>query len=100
MRPNELEPYLGFALDYPVAGDEVRRRLGLVEVTAPGVDATTTIGDLLAPADDASFDSATALYEHLVCNLDERHVGRKFYDDRGGQAASTDGPRDEHNVSF
>ncbi|WP_440991905.1 hypothetical protein [Haloarchaeobius baliensis] len=100
MRPNELEPYLGFALDYPVDADDVRRRLGLVEVSAPGVDATTTIDDLLRPADGATFDSATALYEQLVCNLDERHVGRKFYDDRGGQAASTGGPRDERNTSF
>ncbi|MFD1647779.1 hypothetical protein [Haloarchaeobius litoreus] len=100
MRPNELEPYLGFALDYPVADDEVRRRIGLVEVSAPGVDATTTIDDLLAPADGASFDSATALYEHLVCNLDERHVGRKFYDDRGGESPSSGGPRDERNTSF
>lgn len=100
MRPNELEPYLGFALDYPVDDDEVRDRLGLVEVSAPGVDAATTIDELLAPADDTSFDSPAALYEQLVCNLGEGHVGRKFYDDRGGEAAATGGPRDERNTSF
>lgn len=100
MRPNQLEPYLGFALEYPVDADEVRRRLGLVEVSAPGVDAVTTIDDLLAPADDASFDSATALYEQLMCSLDEGHVGRKYYDDRGGEAPASDGPRDETNASF
>lgn len=100
MRPNELEPYLGFALEYPVDAEEVSRRLGLVEVSAPGVDATTTIADLLATSDGDSFDSATALYEHLCCHLDETHVGRKYYDDRGSVSDRSVGPRDETNDSF
>lgn len=100
MRPNELEPYLGFALEYPVDASEVRERLGLVAVSAPGVDATTTIDDLLARDDGASFESAVALYEHLLCNLGEGHVGRKYYDDRGGASPPGEGPHDERNASF
>ncbi|WP_435346415.1 hypothetical protein [Haloarchaeobius sp. HRN-SO-5] len=100
MRPKELEPYFRFALDYPVDSTEVRDRLGLVEVTAPGGTDGTTLDELLAHAEGERYDSHTALYEAVMGLLDETHVGRKYYDDRGGAPPHGPGPTDDRNRSF
>ena len=48
-----------------------------------------------------SFDSADALYKTIYGNVSDEFIGRKYYDDRGGNPAEVPGaPSDEEHVSF
>lgn len=98
---SELPAHLEREFTYPVDAETVVDRLGSVSVEAPNATDAVRLDAVLDPLGAASFDSAAGLYATIYGTLDERFVGRKYYDDRGGNPSGpAGGPRDEENVSF
>lgn len=97
----DLPARLEAEFDYPVKVDTVIARMGDVDVeTQDGTD-PDTVRSVLHPLGVDTCHSATMLYETIYGNVSDDHVGRKYYDDRGGNLASDGhGPSDEVNVSF
>lgn len=96
----ELPPRLETEFDYPVDRESVLDRIGPVEVeTQDGTD-PETVEAILRPLGTERFDSAMMLYATIYGNVSDDHVGRKYYDDRGGNLTVDDGRRDDVNVSF
>lgn len=98
---NELQAYLERELTYPVDAAGVRGEVGDATVSAPDAEDTETIGDLLAPLGDQTYESATELHEAVVSQLPDEDIGRKFYDDRGDNVSEGERvPEDEKDQSF
>lgn len=100
MKIDELPAYLESELTYAVSHDSVLDRVGAVEIDAPDSDESEQISAIIANVGQESYGSADELYETIIGNVGDEYIGRKFYDDRGGNPADTDlGPKDE-TVSF
>jgi len=100
MQIDELPEYLESELTYSLSHDSVLDRIGTVEIDAPDRDETERISAIIGNVGQESYDSAQELYETIIGNVGDEYIGRKFYDDRGGNPADTDlGPKDE-TVSF
>lgn len=98
---SELTAYFDEEFSYPVDVETVVRQTGNVQIEAPNATDTQTMGSILEPLGHQQFDSADALYETVYGNVDDAYIGRKYYDDRGGEHGDAEeGPRDEQNVSF
>lgn len=101
MRIKELRGFLESELDYPVDGRSVVERVGGVEVEAPDLADSETVATVLGRLEEATYDSADELFEALVGALSDEYIGRKFYDDRGGNpAGATAGRNDEADVTI
>lgn len=101
MELTELRARLDGEFTYPVDLETVVREVGTVRVEGPNGDGAETIGSVLGPLGTDSFESADVLYDTIYGNVSDDHVGRKYYDDRGGtHSGADDGPRDAANVSF
>lgn len=97
----ELPARLDGKFSYPVELETVLDQMGSVQVEASDGTDTETIASILRPLGEDTFDSATILYETIYGNVSEDGIGRKYYDDRGGNVSGVDfGPTDEVNVSF
>lgn len=96
----DLSARLETEFSYPVDIATVIERMGAVEIESQDGADPETIRSILQPLGTDSFDSATMLYETIYGNVSDDHIGRKFYDDRGGNLTGDDGPTDEVNVSF
>lgn len=99
---NELTAYFEEEFSYPVECETVLEQAGDVQIEAPDDSDTQTVASILEPLGYEEFDSAEALYEAVYGNVDDAYIGRKYYDDRGGEHGDAeDQPRDdENNVSF
>jgi hypothetical protein len=96
-----LERYLEDELTYPIDLASVVDAIGSVEIESPNEDDSETVAAVLRPLGDDTYDSPGELFEAIVGNLSEEYVGRKFYDDRGGNPpGEADEPSDDVNVSF
>lgn len=84
MGPHDIASHLN-RIEYPIDHDALIARLGDHEIRAP-TGRTTTVGEALGIAEDRRYGSATEAHETIVGNLGEAHIGRKYYDDRGGVA--------------
>ena len=81
-------------LTFPVTIDRVEDEVGDTELEAP--DGTSeTIAEVLERCSESEFESADMLYDSLISLVSEGFIGRKFYDDRGGQPMD-----DEEEASF
>ena len=98
---SELADYLEAEFTYPVELDTVIERAGDVRIGDGDADDPETIGSALGSLGSHSFDSADALYKTIYGNVSDEFIGRKYYDDRGGNPAEVPGaPSDEEHVSF
>jgi hypothetical protein len=88
MRPNELHPFLAEELSFPIDDVSVITRVGAIEIAAPDDADSEPIASVLARVDAGTFDSARELTSTIRSGLGPQYVGRRFYDDRGGQAPS------------
>ncbi|UIO99169.1 hypothetical protein Hbl1158_11575 [Halobaculum sp. CBA1158] len=84
MRLSELRAEFSRQLSFPTDRETAVERVGDVTLEAPNGD-DTTVAAVLARAETAEFDSAKELHDTLVGLVDDAFIGRKFYDDRGGQ---------------
>jgi len=100
MKLEELPAYLESELTYSLSHDSVLERVGSVEIDAPDSDEAERISAIIDAVGQESYDSADELYEAIIGNVGDEFIGRKFYDDRGGNPIDTrPGPMDDA-VSF
>lgn len=98
---SELPDYLEAEFTYPVELETVVERAGDVRIGDADTDDPETIRSALASLGPDSFDSADALYKTIYGNVGDDFIGRKYYDDRGGNPSEVPGaPSDEDHVSF
>jgi hypothetical protein len=98
---SDVPGFLATELSYPVALDTVIKQIGNTRINGPNTDDTETIATILSPLRTDTFESPETLYETIYGNMSDDHIGRKYYDDRGGtQLDAYSGPTDDENVSF
>ena len=71
-------------LRFPANREEVIERVGDVALDPPDGD-RTTVEAVLEMADDTEFHSPDELHQTVVGYVGDGFIGRKYYDDRGGQ---------------
>lgn len=77
------------SVEFPVSHDALVGQLGDVELTAP-TGASVTVAEILEVSGEPTYDSTDMLYATIVGNLDDAFIGRKYYDDRGGDHTPAD----------
>lgn len=98
---SELQTYLAREFTYPVDRNTVIQRIGSLEIEAPNTDDSETVTTILQPLGIATFESSDDLFETIFGNVSDEYIGRKYYDDRGGnQLEVHPGPMDERDISF
>jgi len=101
MKLSSLRAYLAQEFTYPVDTKTVLEEAGAVQIDAPNSTDTQTIRTILTPLGAVSFESPDVLFETIFGNVSDEYIGRKYYDDRGGnQLEGHPGPVDELNRSF
>jgi hypothetical protein len=101
MKIDELQAFLEDELSYSVSHESVLSQVGSAEIEAPDEDETETISTIIGAVGQESYGSAEELFATVLGNVSDDYIGRKFYDDRGGNPADTPaGPRDETDISF
>ena len=89
MRLPEVRDLFARELTFPVRSATVVESLGDRELEAPN-GGSETIGEVLERCPEEEFESADSLYDALVTFVSDAFIGRKFYDDRGGQGIDAD----------
>jgi hypothetical protein len=84
MRLPETRDLFERELQFPVTRERVVECVGERQLEAPN-GSDTTVGSVLNHCAEGEFESADALYDSLVMHVEDGFVGRKHYDDRGGQ---------------
>ena len=98
---SELPEHLERELTYPIDSSTVIEQIGTVQVEAPDSSDSETVASILDPLGPESFDSAEDLFATIFGSVSDDFIGRKFYDDRGGDPLGAyDGIGDEEDVSF
>ena len=98
---SELAAYLDEEYTYPVDLDTVVERAGEVRIGDEAAEEQETIGSALGSLGSDTFDSADELFKTIYGNVGDDFIGRKYYDDRGGNPPETaEAPSDEEHVSF
>jgi hypothetical protein len=94
MRLPEVRDLFARELTFPVRCEVVVEELGNRELESPR-GGSETIAEVLGRCEEETFDSADGLHDALLTFVSEGFVGRRFYDDRGGQSVDP-----EEEVSF
>lgn len=71
-------------LSFPVDAETVVEALGDEQLEAP-TGQSESVGDVIDRCQEDEFESADELYDALLTFVSDAFIGRKFYDDRGGQ---------------
>lgn len=101
MKLSGLRDYLEAELTYPIEQSSVVEQVGSVEIEAPDDPDTETISTIVDDVGQETYNSADELYTTVIGNVSDEYIGRKFYDDRGGNPAQTPSEfEDEPDVSF
>lgn len=80
------------SIEYPADVEAVREALGDHEIhLATG---STTLGEVLAPLDDETFESAEGVLDTVRNLVGDEAVGREEYTDRGAGGTEQDQERD------
>lgn len=94
MRYSETLQLFEQAFEFPADHDTVVEQLGDVELTAPTGD-MVTVRTILERTDETMYHSSDVLYTTLIGGLEDGFIGRKYYDDRGGNPFGVDRVRGE-----
>lgn len=101
MRIGNVSSYVDEELTYPIDHNTVIEQIGEIEVEAPDQEDSETIATIIGSLGPETYDSADELYRTIVGNVDEEHIGRKYYDDRGQHSVDTsEGPQEDSDISF
>lgn len=88
-------------LTFPIDQDSVIERIGAMEIEAPDAEETQTVATIISSVGQETYASADELFATILGNVNDKYIGRKFYDDRGGNPSDMAfGPTDEDDVSF
>lgn len=82
MRLPETRDLIVGEVEFPATCEEVEEALGDVYIESP-LGSEEKLKDVLGRCGEQEFESADELYDTVVGNVSEAHVGRKKYDDRG-----------------
>ncbi len=82
MDVNEVYEKLERDVEPPVTRRELAEAFGDVEIDCPAGEATE-MTEVLDMDDASTYTCLQEIHETVMGNLDESHVGRKYYDDRG-----------------
>lgn len=82
MDVNDVYEKLEREVDPPVTRRELLETCRDVEIDCPAGE-DTEMKDVLKLDDASSYRCLQEIHETVMGNLDESHVGRKYYDDRG-----------------
>jgi hypothetical protein len=80
---SDMQPIVDELLTFPVAHAAVIDQVGALTISSPSGD-SVTVREVLDPVEVDGYTSAEELYTAIVGNLDDSFIGRKYYDDRGG----------------
>lgn len=101
MNIRELMKFLEDDISYPIDQASVIGQIGGIEIEAPDRNETETVSSIISSVGEETYGSPDELFETIIGNVSDEYIGRKFYDDRGGNPPETaSGPTDEVNVSF
>jgi hypothetical protein len=90
MRLPETRDLFARELEFPVTTTTVVETVGDHRLEAPN-GTSESIAEILERCAEEEFDSADGLYDSLVMHVSDAFIGRKFYDDRGGQPSDPEG---------
>lgn len=94
---SDMQAVVDELLTYPVAHAAVIERVGALTISSPGGD-SVTVKEVLDSVEVEGYTTSEELYTAIIGNLDDSFIGRKYYDDRGGNPMPVgDG---EFEVSF
>lgn len=94
MRLPETRDLFARELEFPTTREAVLEAVGDEELHAPAGQ-NETIAEVLQRCDTQEFQTVDSLYGTLMAFVSDAFIGRKYYDDRGGQAGM-----DDEEVSF
>ena len=101
MNISGLPEFLEDALAYPIDQASVMEQIGAIEIEAPDDLEAETVSTIIGSVGQETYGSADELFATIIGNVSDEYIGRKFYDDRGGNPAeAASGPRDEADISF
>ena len=83
MENSDLRGFLDESVEFPITHDSLVGQLDGVEITAP-TGGSIPVDEVLNRVGEPSYESSEVLYATLVGNLDDRFIGRKYSDGRGG----------------
>ena len=83
MEYSDLKGFLDESVEFPITHDSLVGQLDGVEITAP-TGGSIPVDEVLNRVGEPSYESSEVLYATLVGNLDDRFIGRKYSDGRGG----------------
>lgn len=83
MEAQNLQRYLEAELEFPTDQQTILDDIGETEIDAPDGDTSMTIGEILEPIHEDSYETSDELREIIMTNLPEEYVGRSRYSDRG-----------------
>ncbi len=83
MEYSDLRGFLDESVEFPITHDSLVGQLDGVEITAP-TGGSVPVDEVLNRVGEPSYESSEVLYATLVGNLDDRFIGRKYSDGRGG----------------
>lgn len=88
MRLPELRDRLG-EVEFPVDREELKAQLDGVQLDAPNGD-PVDLAEILDRTEETSYDSVEMLRNTVLNRIDDRHIGRKHYDDRSRSVGGND----------
>ena len=101
MKIRHVLEFLENELGFPIDQNSVIEQIGTIEIEAPDAQETETVSTIIGPVGQETYVSADELFTTIIGNVNDEYIGRKFYDDRGGNPSETAlGPTDETDVSF
>ena len=92
---NKLYDMLEDSIEYPANSNTVKETVGNVEITAPDIEKSLSISQLLEHMEEDTFSSSNDLSEAIHSLLPEAYIGRKYYDDRSDNVKNPDVKDDE-----
>ncbi|MFC6953078.1 DUF5789 family protein [Halorubellus litoreus] len=87
--PNHVHDRFETELSFPATHSDVLDTVGDVEIDPPNGD-PVVVATVLERTDEEAYETATALHETVLANLDDDHIGRKHYDDRAANPSRND----------
>jgi hypothetical protein len=96
MRLPETRDLFVRELTFPASRESVIDTVGEKALEAPNGE-RETIREVLDRSQSDEFRSADELYDTLITFVSDGFIGRKYYDDRGGQLPASEG---EDGVQF
>jgi hypothetical protein len=83
MEYSDLQAVVEELVSFPAGHATVIDQVGSLTIQSPSGN-SITVQEILDPVRVETYDSTTDLYSTIVGNLDDSFIGRKYYDDRGG----------------